>query len=87
MRSEAALSRVQLTSLEAAMVQRYFKRLWQLLLAVPGAIALMVLIDVLETGGISLTADDLPALAWAALAGFVMALFLALFPGLFDPVK
>ena len=64
------------------MVRRYFNRLWKLLVAVPGAIALMVVIDVLKSGGISLTLDDLPALAWAAFAGFAMALFLALFPRL-----
>jgi hypothetical protein len=65
------------------MVRRYFERLWKLLVAVPGAIALMVVINVLETGGISLTLDDLPALAWAVLGGLAIAFFLALFPRLF----
>ena len=65
------------------MVRRYFKRLWQLAVAVPGAIALMAVISLLQTGTIPLTIDDAPALAWAALAGLAIAFILAFFPGRF----
>jgi hypothetical protein len=69
------------------MFKNYFGRVWMLVVGAVGAVAMMVIQNLLETGELGFSSLDAEGLGWAVLAGAAMGLFLAFFPGLFGDPK